>query len=295
VKFMLQTLSKMKFHLALFFLAVCTANPAPLEKQSEVICGSPAIKPDTSTNIYGGREVIPYSWPWQVNVVYKPNLDEGIPQHCGGTIISNQWILSAAHCFSMDTEKTNYRVQLGVFNKTNNDEPGEQHREVAELMLHPKWDEEELLYDIVLLKLENPVQFSDHISPICLPATQGEKLPEPGTSVFMTGWGLTEKNSDSQTLKQANSVLKSDEECKKDNSQFNSDMMLCEGSKRRDQSTCSGDSGGPIVFQDPQNGGRWKQIGVTSFGPECEEPIGHGFYAKISAAVDFVKEHVKDL
>jgi len=292
MQFVLTDPHSMKLQLILLFVVACSANPSTFLEQLEVSCGSPAIKPDTSTNVYGGKVVIPYSWPWQINVINKQN---GITQHCGGTIISNQWILTAAHCFMFEANKTKYGVQLGVFNKTNIDEPGQQHKEIAELLLHPKWDTKTLAYDIALLKLENPVEFTDHISPICLPTTQGEKLPEPGTTVFMTGWGLTEKGRDSQTLKQASSVLKSDEECKKGNSQFNSDMMLCEGSKRRDQSTCIGDSGGPIVFQDPQNGGRWKQIGVTSFGPACIEPIGNGIYAKVSAAIDFVKEHVKDL
>jgi len=277
----------------LLLVALSTANSATLSKQLEVHCGSPAIKPDTSTNIYGGKDVIPYSWPWQVNVVYK---QKGITQHCGGTIISNQWILTAAHCFIFEANKTKYEVRLGVFNKTNTDEPGQQHREIAELQIHPKWDYPTLSYDIALLKLENPVEFTDHISPICLPTTQDEKLPEPGTSVFMTGWGLAETRRDSQTLKQVNNVLISDDECKKAKPKFNSDMMLCAGSKGRNKSTCSGDSGGPIVFQDPRNGGRWKQIGVTSWGePFCLEPIGYAVYAKISAVVDFVKEHVKDL
>lgn len=69
-------------------------------------------KGTSHTRIVGGKNANPGEWPWQVNIDYKYNT--GNPgHHCGGTLITKEWVLSAAHCFYNDQTKENYWFKLG--------------------------------------------------------------------------------------------------------------------------------------------------------------------------------------
>jgi len=272
--------------------------------QQNVKCGSPAIKPDTSTSIVGGKDVIPYSWPWQVLLVYKSN---GKLQ-CGGSVISPLWVMTAAHCVLSGNTKT-FQVKLGVFNKAKKDEPGTQTFDISEIHVHPKFDYGKAIYDIALLKLISPVTYSDHVSPVCLPNALKENLPEAGTTVFSTGWGntvgrfrefrvisgkFTEFQSD--TLQQVGIPLQSSQKCRNSyGREFYEDTQFCAGFDQGGHNNCNGDSGGPVVFQDAANNGTWKQIGIVSWGRGCARPKYYGVNSKVSAFVDFIQKYVTDL
>jgi len=283
----------MKFILASLLATACLASPVP-DVQAPT-CGVPAIKPDTTTNIVGGKDAIPYSWPWQVALFVKPDSDEPY-QFCAGSLITNQWVMTAGHCFyGHDKEPSKYQVKIGVFNKAKNNEPGEQVLGVSEIYINPKYDNMKTTYDITLLKLEKPVTFSDHISPICLPA-QNETLPDDGSPVFVTGWGGTsEYGGDSATLKQVTVPLQSTANCKKAYpDKIFEDVMFCAGLDQGGKDSCQGDSGGPVVYQDPSTG-VWKQVGITSWGKGCAEPKYYGVYSKVSAYITFIQKYIKDL
>jgi len=291
----------------LSLIAVCLANPLPLENQSAVKCGLPATKPDTTTSIVGGVDAIPYSWPWQVALFRR---DRGYEyQFCGGTLISNEWILSAGHCFyGPNHTPDEYYVKLGVFNKTYDDEPGEVVLNISAFHMHPKFEfvreTGTPIYDVSLVKLKTPVQFTDHITPICLPSTLDEELPNPDTKSFIVGWGFIKETvgPDSDTLKQAGVPLVSVETCRKGlenvpskDKDVHEKVEFCAGFDQGGKSQCSGDSGGPLMYQDPSNEGRWKQLGITSWSVGCAKPKLYGVYSKVSAFMDFVKDYVKDL
>lgn len=66
------------------------------------------------TRIVGGKNAKPGDWPWQVNIDYEDNISN--PGHlCGGTLITEEWVLSAAHCFYADQNKDKYWLKLGKF------------------------------------------------------------------------------------------------------------------------------------------------------------------------------------
>jgi len=291
----------MKLLIVLLSAAVCFANPIA---KDEPTCGNPAIKPDITSSIIGGKAAIKYSWPWQV-VLARGN-GGSFSLTCGATVISKSWIMSAAHCFRNNPPASTYRIKAGVFEHAKNDEPGEKVLEVSEYILHPKYDYgidrgEPPTYDIALLKLETPLDFTDHISPVCLPQEQ-DGLPADNTATFITGWGRT-VNSDqagvSPNLQQVSVPLVSKEKCKA--FLFNKDYsktIICVGVEQGGKTSCQGDSGGPSVFQDAANGNRWTQIGITSFGLGQQGRPCSGKYAgysKVSAYLDFIKQHVTDL
>jgi len=268
--------------------SVCFASPIQQENVAAK-CGTPAIKPDTSTNIIGGKDAVPYSWPWQVSIHRKRNATY-FSHTCGASILSNQWILSAGHCFA-DTNLDTYILKLGVFNQLKTDESGEKILKLSEIHVHPKFGSSGALYDISVLKLAEPIEFTDHISPVCLPTEQDEALPQAGTNIFLTGWGVTKPGlngapnvTTSATLKQLGIPILSKERC--------GDGYVCIGGPGTGKSACFGDSGGPAVVQG--SNGQWKQIGIASYVTEstCQ---GFSFYTQISKYLDFVQQYVKDL
>jgi len=279
----------MKFILAALLAGFCYASPTLQIKRQ---CGSPAIKPDTSTNIVGGKDAIPYSWPWQVGI-FRSN---GPLFNCGGTLIANQWIMTAAHCVINNIPKL-YKVKLGVFNNTRDDEPGETVSNVAEIYAHRGYDFEKLINDIAVVKLSSPVEYTDHISPICLPNID-EELPAADTNVFTTGWGRVNPSNweSSRTLKQVLMPLMSTEKCKAriGYPKFDEKLHICAGFDEGGKGICHGDSGGPGMIQNED--GTWKQIGINCYVPQatCATAAGSG-YTRVSAFVDYVKQYVKDL
>lgn len=273
---------------ASFFLTTAT----PLTNKN-ANCGSPAIAPDTSTSIVGGKDAIPFSWPWQVEL--------GLPilgQICGGSLISPQWVMTAAHCELFGTWLPSlYRVTLGVFNKGKS-EPGQQVLGISEIHIHPNYGKNKNGWDIALLKLKTPVTFTDHISPVCLPSVQKEELPAADTNVFVTGWGKTREGGifSSSTLRQVAVPLQSTEKCRASyTDRLYEETEFCAGLDAGGKDSCQGDSGGPVVFQDPADENRWKQIGIVSWGEGCARPKFFGVYSKVAAYVDFIKQYVTDL
>jgi len=260
-------------------------------------CGVPVVQPDTTTNIIGGKDAIPYSWPWQMALHRQGSLT------CGGSLLSNNWVITAAHCVVQDPTPSNYQVKLGVFNQTVNNEAGEAVLDVSEVQVHPKYvgivDNKPPVYDVALLKLKTPVTFTDHIIPVCIPK-QDEPLPAAGTSLSFTGWGRTENSifaGVSDLLQQVNMPLASDAACGEFTSPgYVPEVMFCAGFDQPGKLTCSGDSGGPVV---EKRNGQYVLLGLTDFGKgnilrPCSSNLGG--YARVSAFVtDFINKHVTDL
>jgi len=172
--------------------------------------------------------------------------------------------------------------------------------------MHPKYQDTDgrtpPLYDAALLKLANPVQFTDHISPVCLPNAQDEDLPNAGTAVLATGWGRTKNERGAPiatklqqisvplvTKQKCNTFLRSTEYEK---------IILCIGYDEGGKLICNGDSGGPAVVQDPANNNAWKLIGLADFTMgNAQKPCNSNYsgFARVSAFIEFIKQYVKDV
>jgi secreted trypsin-like serine protease len=280
----------MRFVILLCFVALSWAQ-APK-------CGVPAIKPDTSTNIIGGKDAVPYSWPWQVSIYRKRNATY-FSHTCGATVISKQWIMSAAHCFAGEEINENYLLKLGVYNQEKDNEQGEQILKIVEIHVHPSYNQFQKGNDMSLLKLEKPLEFSDHISPVCLPELN-EDQPAADTNVFLTGWGKIRAGPREDTtipiatnLKQVAMPLLSQQRCGQVAGTLRPQLLLCMGDGKSEKSACFGDSGGPTVIQDPKTSA-WKQIGIASFVTDSR-CAGYSVYSRVSSNMDFVKKYVTDL
>uniref|UniRef100_A0A3B3C2Z6 Zgc:165423 n=1 Tax=Oryzias melastigma TaxID=30732 RepID=A0A3B3C2Z6_ORYME len=238
-------------------------------------CGSAPLNSRaavTESRIVGGQAASAGQWPWQVMLQIPVS---GGMSLCGGSLINNQWVLSAAHCFS-STNTTNVVVYLGRIN-TQGSNPNQVSRSVSRIIVNPNYSSKTQNNDLSLLKLASPVTFNDYISPVCL-AAQGSNIPAD-TSAWVTGFGtLSSGGSLAQTLQEVNVPIVSNTQC---NSAYGgiTNQMICAGLTIGGKDSCQGDSGGPLVVK---NRTRWVQAGVVSFGNGCAKPNFPGVYARVS-------------
>lgn len=144
------------------------------------------------SRIVGGEGSQPASWPWVVTM-YKNGVF-----HCSGVIISEWWIISAAHCVDKFWLYY-YEIQAGLLRRFSF-APQTQTRFITHAIPHPNYNKTTLQHDISLLKLSAPLRYNRYVRPICLPseATAGTdyfNVPYPGTECTVVGWGATSEHS----------------------------------------------------------------------------------------------------
>ncbi|XP_067275434.1 zgc:100868 [Pseudorasbora parva] len=241
------------------------------------VCGKPRL----NTKIVGGQDAVAGTWPWQVS------LQDSTGHFCGGSLINNQWVLTAAHCFS-STSTSGLTVKLGLL--TQQDTSGNTvTRSVSEIKIHPYYNETTHDNDITLLKLDSIVDFNDFISPVCLASSNSMFFNS--TSSWVTGWGRTKTGvplPTSKPLQEVNVPVVGNRQCKCLNTRFTiTDNMICAGLLEGGKDSCQGDSGGPMVSK--QNS-VWIQSGIVSFGEGCALPNLPGVYARVSLYQNWINE-----
>ncbi|XP_048450910.1 transmembrane protease serine 9-like isoform X2 [Rhincodon typus] len=234
-------------------------------------CGS---RPAFSSRIVGGTNSVNGEWPWQVSLQIKSHI-------CGASIISDRWLISAAHCFHDSTNNPSiWRALIG----TNDVESGTV-RTIETIIVHPQHRQTTNDYDIAVLKLSSPLNFAANIQPICLPSS--DHVFHAGDSCIITGWGtLSFEGSLPQILQKANVDIIADSTCRR--IYRITERMLCAGFLTGGVDSCEGDSGGPLACMQPD--GIWLLAGIVSFGFECARPNFPGVYARVTALRDWVQE-----
>lgn len=249
--------------------------------------------------IINGQEAHVHSWPWLVNFIDKGDS----LQYCTGSIIDRYWILSAAHCFifsessklvTLPVSSYVYRVADHEYNVTD---VHEYSVEASELFIHPRYkladDKQPGDYDISLIKLKSPLNFTNHVSPICLPDKNTNF--SAGYGCYLAGWGNTITKPGyyrSPVLKETKLNLVSLEECNSKQS-YNGiipNQFLCAGFRQGGTDGCHGDSGAPL--QCARNG-TWTVVGIMSWGVGCAQPNHYGVYTNVKRLLPFVDSVLK--
>lgn len=225
--------------------------------------------------IVGGTESSCGKYPWMVALIQYSN--GNYAQFCGGCLVSHQWLVTAAHCISSEVTESSLVVSLGDFDLSTTTEAKSVARKVSKIAVHPQYNTKTHDYDIAMVKLASPVNFTDNIQPICLPPTD---FNATGKMATVAGWGATAEDGEtSSRLREADIPVISKTQCQ---SAYGSNYpitenMLCAGYPQGHKDSCQGDSGGPLFYQCPN--GRRTLVGVVSFGIGCARPGLPGVYA----------------
>uniref|UniRef100_A0A3B4XSH0 Prothrombin n=1 Tax=Seriola lalandi dorsalis TaxID=1841481 RepID=A0A3B4XSH0_SERLL len=242
--------------------------------------------------IVGGDDADVASAPWQV-MLYKRSPQELL---CGASLISDQWILTAAHCILYPPWNKNFTskdilVRLGKHNRAKFERGTEKIVAIDDIIVHPKYNwKENLNRDIALLHLRRPVTFTDEIFPVCLPSRKvAQTLMTEGYKGRVTGWGNLKETWNPSArnlptvLQQIHLPIQDQDTCRSSTSVRITDNMFCAGYRPEDAKhgdACEGDSGGPFVMKYPAEN-RWYQMGIVSWGEGCDRDGKYGFYTHL--------------
>ncbi|MGH0153952.1 UNVERIFIED_CONTAM: hypothetical protein FKN15_045223 [Acipenser sinensis] len=237
---------------------------------------------NTDLRIVGGMLCRRGECPWQVYIHQKNDFG-----FCGGTLITDRWVVSAAHCFE---EITPHHVTIGNFDKLRRD-LDEQKILVEKLVVHPHFHSATFDSDIALLYLAQPAGLGAYATPLCLPNTNLAKLLlQEGNMGQASGWGNTRYlGRSSRFLLRVALPVVSYEKCMKSTSQVITDNMFCAGYLQEPMDSCRGDSGGPFAMHYKDT---WYLTGVISWGERCAAKGKYGVYTRVSNYLSWIHDTV---
>jgi len=260
--------------------------------------------------IVGGTAAPDGKYPWQVRLYSS---DDDAVGFCGGSIIDEKWILTAAHCL-LDTDAV-------VVGYGSNDRTKTTKIESEKIIVHPGYIAGEKA-DVALVKLKKPIPDAKAIA--YADAAQDQALLPDGANVVVTGWGAI---WDFQAFNNAVDVmagrrtvserkLLSDEElqaplklhevdiqvidpteCKAVYKSLQvpafaiGDTEICATGLAGGKDSCFGDSGGPLVVA-ADNARGYAQVGIVSWGPQCGNPLYPGVYTRVSSFSNWIKDNM---
>ncbi|XP_077129939.1 serine protease 27-like [Ranitomeya variabilis] len=266
----------------LLLLSVCTApvisnSTTAITTAAQPVCGNPVI----NDRIVGGTAATEGAWPWQISLRYNGY------HICGGSLISNQWVLTAAHCFESSKNSSYFEVGLGEYQLLN---PSVHSivSSVENIIVNPLFIGVGSPGDLALIKLSSPVTYTDYILPVCIPP---ESMSfSDGSNCWVTGWGNTGSDVTlpyPETLQQVMVPLINNSACDAMyhiNSGISASIQIvpsdqiCAGYEAGQKDSCQGDSGGPLVCKID---GVWYEAGIVSWGDGCALSDRPGVYTYV--------------
>jgi len=240
---------------------------------------------DIQPKIVGGQNAVAHEYPFMVHLKSYRG-DGGSYSQCGGSILSNKYILTAAHCVHFDDLKY-IQVIAGDHNRVRTDDAVTQDRWAVRIF-YAGYNPTTIENDIAVLELQYDLTWSNTVSQSCLASGSDTYAGWQGTVI---GWGRTTHGGTSASiLQKLNMEILSRTECNQLGG-GSSDKQICVIDRRNPRGVCHGDSGGPLVVY--QNG-RLRQTGVASYiTANCGTPNAPSVYVRVSAYIPWMESIVR--
>uniref|UniRef100_A0A3B3Q764 Peptidase S1 domain-containing protein n=1 Tax=Paramormyrops kingsleyae TaxID=1676925 RepID=A0A3B3Q764_9TELE len=191
--------------------------------------------------------------------------DDPTTIYCGGTLVADTWVLTAAHCIDRQSVLVKGVTEVNDF-------------KIVKSVIHPKYNNAINDYDIALVQLDRPVRVL-HVKPYTYLGESKDNYEGP---CRVAGWGRITENI-------AVPVVPNDA-CKKSYPDLKPEM-ICAGESGKD--SCQGDSGGPFMCM-TKDGSKeiWKLAGIVSYGRGCGQAAFPGVYTRVSSYRDFISKTI---
>ena len=247
--------------------------------------------------VVGGVEVDIKDYPWQIALTSSPN-GSGF---CGGSIIGDSWVLTAAHCVNGDSPNSVY-VRAGSSNAFAS---GGTSYSLNNIIVHPNYSGNS--YDFALLEIDGEFNYSENVQKIDLvtAADIAAGVQDPGVMATITGWGTTSSGGSlSSTLMMVEAPIVSNNVACGASTDENGnsgdygcssldESMICAGDLvNGGEDACQGDSGGPLAVRNSDDT-KWLLIGATSWGYGCADVDYPGVWSKVSYVLDWINSNAE--
>ncbi|KAI5742175.1 hypothetical protein M8J77_004050 [Diaphorina citri] len=267
--------------------AMCALHLAgALTNFAGVPCGRSLASRRTG-KIVGGLAANPGEFPWIVSLKRHGG------HFCGGTIIHEQWIVTAAHCLCNGPSPLS-ASQINVTLKEHDlSRPSISTVPVRRIMFHPSHSCSSFNNDIALLELTRSIQWSDLIRPACLPSGS---LDYSEQRVTVAGWGWTNENPSqgrrSNILQKVALSVVSNQVCQawyqSEGKKINvKESQMCAGHEQGGKDACWADSGGPLMLLGAES---TQVIGLVSTGIGCARPRLPGLYTRLTRYIRWISD-----
>ncbi|XP_055903826.1 chymotrypsin-2-like [Eupeodes corollae] len=231
------------------------------------------------SRVVNGTDAYPGEYPFIVSLRSSSG-----SHSCGASIISNKWILTAAHCVQ-GKRPSSISIQYGV---TVISSSGPNVATVKKIIVHENYSPiNNYADDIALLQLEGRLSINDKtIGQLKLPK-QGFEVPADDMGTLI-GWGLEKTGGVIQkNLQQVQLKIYSDEECNKRHEGMTTVHQICGGVDEGGKGQCSGDSGGPLIYDG-------YQVGIVSWSVKpCTIAPYPGVYTKVSHYINWIMDKIE--